>query len=392
MRILIYSHAFAPKVGGVETIVMSLARGLTRSSEAQGGKRPNVTVVTPTPSEGFDDESLPFPVVRQPSPWQSLQLLWAADVVHLAGPSFLPLLLGLLLHKRVVVEHHGFQAVCPNGQLHYEPTQMPCPGHFMARRHWECLRCNAKQGGLRSLKMWLLTFPRRWLCRRVARNIAPTRWLSTLLELPRTVTVPHGIRNDLGGVATETLRPPLTFVFIGRLVGTKGAHILLQAARRLKDKGLKFRLKIIGEGPERSRLEAQAEALRLQDDVTFLGYLPPVELEETLAEAMAVVVPSLSGEVFGLVAAENMMDGRLLIASDIGALAEVVGDAGLRFPPGDAERLADCMQEVLESPELRAELGRKARERAVRLFALGRMVQEHRLLYRRLIGERARQC
>src|SRR5262249_28048178 len=132
MRILIHTHAFAPKVGGVETMVMSLARGLVRPHETESNNRVNVTVATATPSGGFDDESLLFRVVRQPSLRQFLRLLWEADVVHLAGPSFLPLLFGLLLRKRVVVEHHGFQAICPNGQLHYEPTQIPCPGHFMA--------------------------------------------------------------------------------------------------------------------------------------------------------------------------------------------------------------------------------------------------------------------
>jgi len=387
VRILIYTHAFAPKVGGVETLVLSLAKGLADRAAACGESL-ELTVVTPTLPDGFADQPLAFRVIRRPSFWQLMRLLRGADVVHLAGPSFVPLVMALALGKPVVVEHHGFQTICPNGLLFYEPTKSPCPGHFMARRHAECLRCNVGQGKWRSLKMWLFTFPRRWLCRQVTRNIAPTCWLSELLKLPRTTTVLHGVANHSSSAAPQSPQPPLAFAFLGRLVSTKGAHILLQAAQRLKERGLKFRVRIIGEGPERSRLEAQAEALQLKDDVAFLGYLPSAKLDETLAEAVAIVTPSLGGEVFGLVVAENMMNGRLLIVSDIGALAEVVGDAGLRFPPGDVKRLADCMQKVLESPELVGELGRKARERATRLFALDRAVEEHGYVYKEVLSWR----
>ena len=146
MKLLIYSHAFAPMIGGVETVVMSLAMGLSSLGSSDGRVRPSVTVVTPTPRGVFDDESLPFRVIRRPSFPHLISLIRTADVVHLAGPSFLPLLLGWFFRKPVVVEHHGFHTICPNGQLLYEPTQSPCPGHFMARRHGECLRCNMRSG------------------------------------------------------------------------------------------------------------------------------------------------------------------------------------------------------------------------------------------------------
>src|SRR5215469_9608985 len=113
-KVLIYTHAFAPKVGGVETVVMSLATGLAGLSEADRIASLDVTVVTPTPRGQFDDESLPFQLVRQPSLAELAHLIRAADIIHLAGPALLPLFLGLFLRKPVVVEHHGYQAVCPN--------------------------------------------------------------------------------------------------------------------------------------------------------------------------------------------------------------------------------------------------------------------------------------
>src|SRR5262249_47769157 len=149
-----------PKVGGQETIVMLLAQGLAKSAPSTSRGAVELMLATPTPADGMNDAALSFRVVRQPSPVTLFRLLHEADIVHLAGPVFLPMILGFLLRKPVVVEHHGFQAICPNGQLLYEPARAPCPGHFMAGRYGECTRCNAAQGKLRSLKMLMLTFLR----------------------------------------------------------------------------------------------------------------------------------------------------------------------------------------------------------------------------------------
>jgi glycosyltransferase involved in cell wall biosynthesis len=387
VRILIYSHAFAPKVGGVETIVLGVASGLARRSGASGSAGPDVTLATPTPRGTFDDSALPFRVVRQPGLLRLLRLIRAADVVHLAGPALGPLAAALLLRKPIVVEHHGFQVICPNGQLLHEPTQSKCPGHFMAGRHRQCIRCNAKAGLPQSLKLWMLTFPRRWLCTRVRSNITPTRWLSALLDLPRVTTIHHGLAAESGGDLPAISSPPVV-AFIGRLVGTKGVDVLLRAAARVKSNGLGFRLRIIGDGPERPRLEAQAQALELTDRVKFLGYQPDANLREALAGASIIVVPSLTGEVFGLVALEGMLRGMVPIVSAGGALAEVVGDAGLAFPPGDSDALADCLLRAIAGGSADA-LRERSRRRAQVVFNEEEMVAQHFVLYRAAAPERA---
>src|SRR4029077_16230079 len=137
MKVLIYTRGFAPQIGGTETHVMLLAQGLAEFAAAPG-KAIDVTVATRTPAGAAEDAALPFRVVRRPGPAALLRLIREADIVHLAGPAFLPLLLGLVMRKRVALEHHSFQVACPNGLLVYEPTATPCPGHFMARRHREC--------------------------------------------------------------------------------------------------------------------------------------------------------------------------------------------------------------------------------------------------------------
>jgi glycosyltransferase involved in cell wall biosynthesis len=145
---------------------------------------------------------------------------------------------------------------------------------------------------------------------------------------------------------------------------------------------------VIGDGHEREALEREAAALGLGDHIEFLGYVPSERLEEHLRNASAVVMPSLAGEVFGLVAAENMSRGKLVIVSEVGALKEVTADTGLSFPPGDSRALAACLRRVVTEPDLAKAMGERARERARRLFREEQMVAQHLAIYRQLLSER----
>ena len=258
MKIVIYTHVFPPMVGGIETITMELARRLAKSGHLVPDDGLQVTVVTPKAKGSPNERNLPFSIVRKPSFIQLVRLIRAAEILHLAGTDMLPLFLGWLLRKRMVVEHHGFQTACPNGQMIYEVTQAPCPGHFMAGNHLQCLKCNAAGGMIQSFKRWLLTFPRRWLCLSADANVMPTAWLGDILKLPRMVTIHHGLPAGNHTIASTVDGPPIV-VFMGRLVSTKGVHILLQAVDDLRD--CEFQLNIIGDGPERARLEADVRSL-----------------------------------------------------------------------------------------------------------------------------------
>src|SRR5208283_3220989 len=234
MKLLLYSHFFAPSVGGVETIVLSLARGLAGVRTADGLIEFDLTLVTETPRQDFDDSSLPFRVIRQPRLAELLKMIHSSDIVHIAGPSLVPLLLGWLSRKPIVVEHHGFQMICPTGQLLIEPSGTPCPGHFMAGRHLECLRCRSNDNWLASWKLWSSTFIRRFLCSRVAANIMPTEWLSGLTRLPNAISIPHGIEIAPDNSDSPHLPGPPRIMFQGRLVTTKGLPVLLEAATILR--------------------------------------------------------------------------------------------------------------------------------------------------------------
>jgi glycosyltransferase involved in cell wall biosynthesis len=382
MKLLIYSHFFAPSVGGVETVVLSLARGLAGFRGAGEASEFEITLATQTRAADFDDQRLPFRVVRQPSLIHLWDLIRATDVVHVAGPAIVPLVLALLAGKPIAVEHHGFQTICPNGQLLIETSGTPCPGHFMARRHGECFRCNGGQGWIASRRLWLLTFVRRFLCRRVSRNITPTVWLGDLLQLPRIVAIPHGLEFVAAPLAAsrQMSRPPV-IAFQGRLVSTKGAGLLLQAARLLLEEKRVLDVLLIGDGPERAALERISQEAPLAGHVHFAGRLAGEQLDGALGDALVVVIPSLGGEVFGLVVAENMLRGLPVITSGLGAFVEVLGEAGLMFRTGDAAALARELARILDDPELAARLGQLARQRALAFCDFRQMLQAHAKAY-----------
>lgn len=387
MKLLIYSHDWAPSIGGIQTVVMNLARGLATWSQTHSdSEHIDVTLVTATPAAEMNDAGLPFRVVRRPNPYHLFRLIRVSDVIHSAGPALLPMLFGWLCRKPVVVEHSGYQAICPNGILIYGPTGEVCPGCFMRRRYLACVRCNTpRTGWMKSLASTVLTFPRRWLCQRVARNIAPSRHIAQRVNLPQTEVIFHGVRRPepetIAQPSVARAGEPPFFAYVGRLVTEKGLPVLLEASSKLLQGGHSFRLKIVGDGPERDSLTEMANGKGLLEVIEFMGALPFEKVSEAVVSAVAVIMPSVCEDVAPLTALEQMVRGNLLIASEIGGLGEFVKDGGLTFPAGDAEALALRMRQALNDPALIEALKARASERAQRLFMEERMVCEHAQLY-----------
>lgn len=387
LKLLLYTFDWLPSVGGIQTVTTALARGLSSTGKARGRQVVSVTLVTATPANGMDDSKFPFRVIRRPRLWELIKEIRASDIVHVAGPSLRPLLIARILRKPTVIEHHGYQAVCPNGLLLFGEERTPCPGHFMSKRRWKCVQCNGNEFGLfGSLRATALTFARRALAARVSANIGPSRHICARLTLPRTQVIYHGVSPAEPIDAQIGDHPgPACFAFIGRLVHEKGADVLLAAAGHLARSGHDFRVKIVGDGPERCRLEALADKLGIRTNVEFLGWVAPGDLNGMLSHVTAVVMPSVCQDVAPLVAIEQMMQGRLIIASDVGGLGETVNGCGLTFPAGDAGALSSRMASVIPNPQFMDELRARARRRAVLTHSDSRMIDEHETLYRSLI-------
>ncbi|HUO34607.1 MAG TPA: glycosyltransferase family 4 protein [Candidatus Acidoferrum sp.] len=391
-KLLIYSHLWAPTVGGVQIVTMDLAQGICEWSSAHPDEAWEITVVTQSSGEDGHDTTLGFRVVRGPSAWQLFKLIRSADILHLAGPALLPLAIGWLLRKRFVIVHHGYQSICPNGLLLRGAEHEMCPGHFMAGHYMKCIQCNAHRTGLmKSLRDMFLTFPRRWLAARATANVAVSRHLANRLQLPRTQTIYNSARLQ-SDRSTEDMVPSdregSTFAFVGRLVAEKGVPVLLKAVSILQSQGEHVRVIVIGDGPERAHLEALAKDLRLQDCVKFFGAVEKERLSSLLARVRAVVMPSVCEDVAPLVLIEQLGDGNLVIGSDIGGLGEFLEGKGLKFPPGDADSLAEIMRRVVHDPRLGMELVAIGKRTAIELFSPDRMIHEHVSLYKDLLSPR----
>jgi glycogen synthase len=390
MKLLIYSHFFAPSVGGVENIVRKLATGLAARQNSGNTPEFDITLVTETLAQTFDDSVWPFRIVRKPGVSALAKLIRDCDVLHLAGPAFLPLFWARLMRKPVVVEHHGYQSICPNGSLLLQPNINVCPGHFQAGHYATCLRCqNAQFSLLHSARTLFLTGLRGRMCTTAA-NVAVTQHVADRLQpMLRSQVIYHGIE-DPGSIPAfrpdANNQPSRTcFAYVGRFVSEKGIPVLLDAATLVNNEGLPFDLLLIGDGPDREQLQEQIAKNGLASFTRITGFLQAEPLNNLLDKVDTVVMPSLWEETAGLAAIEQMMRGRLVIASSIGGLAEVVDDTGLLFPPRDIAALAACMRSVIKKPELVAQLGAKARKRALDLFAADRMLEKHARLYHHLI-------
>jgi glycosyltransferase involved in cell wall biosynthesis len=381
-KVVIYSHYFAPSVGGVETSVMSLATGLATQFK--------ITVVTNTAPGAFDDQALPFSVVRTPGVVRLLKLISECDILHIAGPALLPLLIARAVSRPAVVEHHGYQAACPNGVLLKEPGRTLCVGHFMLGEYKACIRCQhaSSSSYLASLRSLILTILRRSLCKS-AKNIAISKHVLMRHQLLNMQVIYYGVRDPFEATSVTTKQKPsqkVRFAYVGRFVLEKGIPVFLKAAQECLNRGLTFDLLLIGDGPERTNIEQQIRELGLGRCATITGFLRGQDLESAMDSIHVVVMPSVWEETAGLSAIEHMMRGRLVIASAIGGLGEMVGDGGLTFPPGDPRSLAEIMTRVIENPELIVHLGGAGRTRAVTYFGHLKMLSEHANLYRTVLG------
>lgn len=158
--------------------------------------------------------------------------------------------------------------------------------------------------------------------------------------------------------------PPFVICYVGRFVEEKGLRALFRAAECLIGE---WELHMIGDGPLRTELQQLAERSGWASRLHWLGYVERHGIPAHLRRAHALVLPSQSTdrwkEQFGRVLIEAMACGVPVVGSDSGAIPEVISDGGLIFPQGDASRLAELLQSLMDNPVVRQELSRRALQR-----------------------------
>jgi glycosyltransferase involved in cell wall biosynthesis len=170
--------------------------------------------------------------------------------------------------------------------------------------------------------------------------------------------------------------------YIGRLIFDKGLGVLIEAIASLPPS---FRLRLVGDGPDREALEQRAASKGVAQRVEFAGAVPSQEIPQALSAIDVMALPSLTRknwkEQFGRVLIEAMACETPVIGSDSGEIPNVVGDAGLITPEGDARALAAAIARLGSDPALCADLARRGREHVLERFTQEQVARRTAALY-----------
>jgi glycosyltransferase involved in cell wall biosynthesis len=239
------------------------------------------------------------------------------------------------------------------------------------------------------------------------RLMARGRLFLAVSEALRAKAVARGFPADrtilhYNGVDLDAFRPaergpePGLILHVGRLVEKKGTHLLIRALAEVRRARPDARLAVVGDGPLRPRLEAQAASLGLGGSISFLGSRPASEVADWMRRAWLLAAPSLTagdGDAEGLptVLAEAAACGLPAIGSRHSGIPEAIVDGGTGFlvPEGAVEPLARHIAGLLAAPARRGAMGRAARALAEEKFDSIRQSARLEAHYDRLVAGRA---
>lgn len=187
----------------------------------------------------------------------------------------------------------------------------------------------------------------------------------------------HGL--DLSLYQPAASRETNRVVAGGSLVEQKGLEYLIDAAALLRDRGLEFRIEIVGDGPLRADLAQRIDAHRLADRVVLVGSMPHEELMVRMSTAAMVVLPSVEtsdGFMDGIpnILIESLALAVPVVSSRLSGIPELVmeGETGQLVEQRNSAALADAMETLLRDPALGSAMGRAGRIRVEAMFDLDR--------------------
>lgn len=308
------------------------------------------------------------------------------DVVHVHSVSrnLSPLFLVGLPCRRVVMTIHSY-CYCALG-WGVDSSNRPLYGFGLG----SILRCKNQYSGLRRIaynvsRAVVFGLHRHIITRCVHVLVCPSKDLTrNMRAISRKLAahVPH-LNDDPSPALLANTKDPCLFLFVGRLSAEKGVDVALKALEYLVyAKGFQhIKLRIVGDGPAVDSLRLMTRQLHLEEHVEFTGKVEHSLLKMHYQSAVALLVPSLWLEAFGLINMEAMRNGTPVIGSQIGGIPDIVkhGRTGFLFSPGDHENLAKCMERLYGRVAISKKLGRQGRD-----FA--RMNFSKELCYRRLLS------
>ncbi|HET6350770.1 MAG TPA: glycosyltransferase family 4 protein [Coriobacteriia bacterium] len=359
MRIAFFTDTYTPQINGVVTSIRLFRDAL----EARGHE---VHVFAPNPVQDDDEagilrfHSLPFPLqpemrVASPVSVRALNKVVKSDfdIIHSHDP-FAIGLFGLTMARRERIPYvHTYHTLYPE-YVHYvwDARWTKKMAETLSREF-----CDACDG---------IFAP----STKISRHLAEWGVTSPVHILPTGIDLEHygvadaedvaELRATLGIPAGHTIA-----LFVGRLAKEKSCDRLIDAMARIERDDI--HLLLVGDGPSRSELTAQAASRGVTHRVHFTGYLPPASVQNAYALADLFAFASLT-ETQGLVIGEAMAAGLPVVAVRDDAVGDFVIDyVNGRMVADDSAAIADAVVELVEDDELRWTLGKKSLELAQRL-------------------------
>ena len=321
------------------------------------------------------------------------------DIVHVHSIRISSLTYSVLkpIIKRkipIVMTLHGPSFICPSSVFLKKNKTLcdkACGKNF---RQFNCIINNCTGKIERSFRLAISNF----VCeltgynKYISKFITPSNILRNLILKWDYDVIPDKIitiNNSLSVTEANTI-PKYSnkgyFLYSGRISEENGIRYLLQAIKDLP-KGIEIH--IAGKGSEENKLKQYANAHGL-DNVKFLGFKNRTEIKEEYQNCIALIVPSNWFEIFGMVNIEAFINGKPVIASNIGGIPEIVENNinGLLFEPGNVEQLKKCILKYWNNPELVVEHGKNAYQKAINKYSSDIYYQNLIKLYEEVLNER----
>jgi len=210
------------------------------------------------------------------------------------------------------------------------------------------------------------------------------------LDPERIEVIPNGIDLDRFTPQPDAKTVSATLVYVGRLKAYKRVDLVLDAVAALTERGIRVELAIAGKGDRGPALRAQARRMGLGDRVRFHGFVSEDRKIDLLRRSWIHVLTSPK-EGWGIASIEAAACGTPTVASDAPGLRESVadGETGVLVPHGDVEALTSALERLIRNPELRARMGRDARDFASR-FSWDASADAMEGLLARVVADNAR--
>ena len=401
MKIMMLSDLYPPFIGGVERHVQSLSMQLSKR-----GHEVFVCTIGQQDLPGYEEKN-GVRVYRLEGLFQKIPLLYRdparkghppiqdwliskrlaqmiererPDIIHAHGwmvYSVLPLRKSFKIP--LVYTMHGYRLFCPKMTLMKKNTICDNP----LTRH--CILCMCPDQGLQRA---LFTYAG------VKANIRKLKSVDTFIAVSdfvkdayekhlrlngiKIITIPNFYDQNTDDEKVKVDNLPDDFVlFVGQLMSHKGVEVLIKAYQKLD---AKTKLLIIG-------VEHPDYCYQDTENVLIIKNAPHSAVMGAMSKCRFLVVPSICAESASTVAREAMSQRKAVIASDIGGLKEAVvdGETGILVPPGDADKLAEALSYLLQSPETDSRMGESGYRRFMANYTSDVVIPEIIELYESLI-------